>query len=68
MDSEKFIRLPKRTDASKAGSFLARMTLDTLKHGNITQIHRMFEWLVGPMARFALSIGQAAEVDGVLNG
>ena len=48
--------------------FRSRMTLDTLKHRNITQIYRMFEWLVGPMARFALSIGQATKVDRVLHG
>jgi hypothetical protein len=47
---------------------LPRMAFDTLKHRNIAQIYWMFEWLVGPMARFALSIGQATKVDRVLHG
>ena len=44
------------------------MTLYTLKHRDISQVNRMFEWLVGFVAGFAFAIGKAAKIDRVLDG
>ena len=44
------------------------MTLDTLEHRDVTQVNRVFERFVRLVTGFALAIGQAAEIDRVLNG
>lgn len=49
-------------------SLLFRMTLDTLKHRDITKINRMLKGLVRLVAGVAFAVGQAAEIDWVLNG
>jgi hypothetical protein len=46
--------------------FVARMTLNALKHRDIAEIHWVFEGLVSPMAGFTFAIGQAAEVNRTL--
>jgi len=43
------------------------MTLNTLEHRNVPQIHRVLERLVRFMTSLALAVSQAAEIDGVLN-
>src|SRR4030095_4536804 len=44
------------------------MALNTLEHGNITQINWMFERLVWPVASLAFAIGKTSQIDGVLKG
>ena len=53
---------------SKNESPLLRMTLDALERRDVAEIHRMLEGLVCFVASFALAIGEAAKVDGMLNG
>jgi hypothetical protein len=38
------------------------MAFDTLKHGDVAEIHRVFEWLVSLVAGLALSIAEAAKI------
>jgi hypothetical protein len=45
----------------------SRMTLNTLEHGNISQVDRMFEWLVRFVAGLAFAIGKATKIDRMLN-
>ncbi len=44
------------------------MAFNTLEHGNIAEINRMFERFVCLVAGFAFAISETAEVDRVLNG
>lgn len=44
------------------------MTFDALEHRYVAKIHGMLEWLVGSVAGLAFTIGQAAEIDRMLNG
>ena len=44
------------------------MTLNTLEHRYVAQIHRVLEGFVGLVAGFAFAICQAAEIDRMLNG
>jgi len=39
------------------------MALDALKRGYVTQIHGMFEWLVGFVTGLALPILETTEID-----
>jgi len=43
------------------------VTLGALKHRNISQIDRVLERFVSLVTRLALSIGQAAEINRMLN-
>jgi hypothetical protein len=45
---------------------LLLMTLDALKHRDITKIHRMLEWLVRFMAIVAFVVGERAQINRVL--
>ena len=56
-----------RTFISSQLSLLSRMAFDTLEHGNIAQVNRVFEWFIGSVAGVAFAIGEAAEIDRVLN-
>ena len=38
------------------------MAFDTLKHRDVAEINRVFEWLVSLVARLALSITEATEI------
>ena len=38
------------------------MAFDALKHRDVTEINRVFEWLVSLVASLALSIAEATEV------
>lgn len=42
------------------------MTLDALKHRDITKIHGMLEWLVRFMAIVAFVVGERAQINRVL--
>jgi len=42
------------------------MAFNALKHRDVAEINRMLKWLVRLMARLALSLSQAAEIDGML--
>ncbi len=44
------------------------MAFDTLEHGNIAQVNRVFKGFVGLVAGFAFAISETPEVDWVLNG
>jgi hypothetical protein len=44
------------------------MTLNALKHGNVSQVDWMFEGSIGFVAGLTLAIGEAAEVDWMLDG
>jgi hypothetical protein len=48
-------------------SVLSRMTFYALEHRDVAEIHGVSKWLVSLMAGFAFAIGEAAEVDGMLN-
>ena len=48
-------------------SLFPRMTLHTLEHRYVAKIHRMLERLVGFVTGFAFAIGEAAEIDRMLN-
>ena len=50
---------------SKPASFLSRMALNALERRNITQIHRMLEWLVGFVAILAFVIGERTQIHGM---
>ena len=43
------------------------MTFNTLKAGNVSQVDGMFEGLIGLVASLTLAIGEAAEVDRMLD-
>jgi hypothetical protein len=47
---------------------LLRMTLDTLKHRDVTEVDGMLERLVCLVAGFALAISKSPQVDWMLNG
>jgi len=47
---------------------LLSMTLSALKHGNVTEVYRMFERFVGFVAGIAFPISQGAQIDRVLKG
>ena len=42
------------------------MALGALEHRNVTEIHWMFEWLVGLVTGLAFSAVEGAEIDGML--
>ena len=44
------------------------MTFNTLKHGNVSQIDWMLEGRIGFVAGVTLAIGEATEVNRVLDG
>ena len=43
------------------------MTFNTLKHGNVSEVDWMFEGGISFVTALALAIGEAAQVDRVLN-
>ena len=43
------------------------MTLHTLEHRNVAKVYWMLKALIGLMTRFAFAVGQATEVDWMLN-
>jgi hypothetical protein len=55
------------TTAQSLLLILSRMTFDTLKHRYIAQVNRVLKRLVSFVAGFAFAIGEAAEVDRMLN-
>ena len=44
------------------------MTFNALKHGDVSQVQWMFEGSIGFVAGITLTIGEAAQIDGMLNG
>jgi hypothetical protein len=42
------------------------MAFDALKHRDVAEIDRMFEWLVGLVTSLAFSVAQRAQIYGVL--
>ena len=47
-------------------SILPWMALNTLKQGNVTEVHWVLKGLVRLVTRFALAIGESAQVNGML--
>jgi hypothetical protein len=44
------------------------MTFNTLKRGNVSQVDWMFEGLISFVASLTLAIGEAAQIDRMLDG
>jgi hypothetical protein len=58
--------LTELTAEGRKATLLLRVTLNTLKHRNVTEVHWMLERLICLMTSLALAIGEGAQIHGVL--